>query len=65
MDHVAGPLHILLAEKEDMIWFNIICLKLYQFKRITWWCLSVLESIREYILAFVMEYALNFVLLVK
>ena len=45
MDHVAGPLHILLAEKEGRIWFNIICLKLYQFERTTWWCLSVLESI--------------------
>ena len=42
--HVAGPLHILLAEKEGRIWFNKICLKPYQFERITWWCLSVLES---------------------
>jgi hypothetical protein len=45
MDHVAGPLHILLAEKEGRIWFNIICLKLYQFEKITRWCLFVLESI--------------------
>ena len=44
MDHVAGPL---LAEREGSILFNIICLKLYQFKRITWWCLSVLESLME------------------
>ena len=44
MDHVAGPFHIWIAEKERRIWFNIICLKLYQFKRITWWCLFVLES---------------------
>ena len=43
MDHVAGPLHILLVEKEGRIWFNIKYLKFYQFKRITWWCLSVLE----------------------
>ena len=35
MDHVAGPLHNLLAGKEGRIWYNIICLKLYQFKRIT------------------------------
>ena len=36
----------LLAEKEGRIWFNIIiCLKLYQSKRITWWCLFVLESV--------------------
>ena len=33
-DHFAGPLHILLAEKEGRIWFNIICFKLYQFERI-------------------------------
>ena len=48
LDRVAGTLHILLAEKEGRIWFIIICLKLYQFERITWWCLSVLESIMEY-----------------
>ena len=45
MDHVAGPSHNLLAEKEGRIWFYIICLTLYQFERTTWWCLSVLESI--------------------
>ena len=41
MDHVAGPLHILLAVKrgEDLV--LIICLKLYQFERTTWWCLSI------------------------
>ena len=47
MNHVLGPLHILLAEKEGRSWFNIICRKLCQFKRITWWCLSVMESILE------------------
>ena len=26
MDHVAGPLHILLAKKEGRIWFSVICL---------------------------------------
>ena len=30
--------------KEGRIWFYIICFKLYQLKKITWWCLSVLES---------------------
>ena len=59
MDHVAGPLHILLAEKEARIWFNIVCLKLYQFKRTTWWCLYVLE----YITKFALQYILEFVLL--
>ena len=39
MDHVVGPLHILLAEKEGRIWFYILCLKLYQFERSTWWYL--------------------------
>ena len=33
MYHVAGPSHILLAEKEGRVWFSIICLKLYQFER--------------------------------
>ena len=36
-----------IGGKEGRIWFNIICPKLYQFKRITWWCLSVLESITD------------------
>ena len=45
MNHVAGPLHIVLAEKEGRIWFNIICLQVCHFKIITWWCLSVSESV--------------------
>ena len=69
MDHVAGPLHILLAGKEGRIWFNMICLKLYQFERTTWWCLFVLEFILESILKFILEIALisvlKFVLLGK
>ena len=32
-------------KKEGRIWLNIICLKLYQFERITWWCLDALESV--------------------
>jgi hypothetical protein len=31
------------------------CLKLYQFKRITWWCLSVLESILKYVMEFILQ----------
>ena len=54
MDHVAGPLHILLAEKDRKIWFNIMCLKLDQFKRITMWCLSILECTMKFIQKFVM-----------
>ena len=61
MDHIARPLHILLAEKEGRIWFDIICLKIYQFERITWWGLSILESAVECI----MEYALQYVMLGK
>ena len=58
MDHVAGPLHILLAEKEGWIWFNIIYLKLYQFERITWWCLFVLESVLESALQSVLKFVM-------
>ena len=61
MDYVVGPLHILLAERVGRIWFKLICLKLYQFKRITWWCLCVLEFVLEYVL----EFALKFVMLEK
>jgi hypothetical protein len=50
-----------VAGKEGRNWFNIICLKLYQFKRILRWCLSIMESI----LKSVLEYALKFVLLEK
>ena len=63
MDHVAGPLHILLGEKEGRIWFNIICLQIYQFERTTWWCLSDLESVLESILKSIMESALKSILL--
>ena len=55
MDHVAGALHILLAKKEGRIWFDMKCLKLYQFKRITWWCLSLLESVMDSCLAICLE----------
>ena len=58
MDHVAGPLHILLAKKEGRISFNIICLKLYQFKRITWWYLSFLESNMRSTLQFVLKFVM-------
>jgi len=62
MDHVAGLLHMLLVEKrEERIWFNMICLKLYQFEMIAWWCLSVVESILECVL----EYAMTSTLLEK
>ena len=54
MDHVAGPLHVLLPGKEGRIWFRIICLKRYQFKRMTWWCLSVLGSGLQSALKYVM-----------
>ena len=54
MDHVTESLHILLAEKEVRIWFNIICLKIYQFERTTWWCLFVLEFVLKSILKSIM-----------
>ena len=52
MNHAAGPLHILLKEKEGRIWFNILYLKLYQLKRFTWRCLFDLESIMGYVMEF-------------
>ena len=42
---------------EGSIWFTITCLKLYQFDRITWWCLVVLE----FALHSVVKYALQYV----
>ena len=36
--------------KKEKKKFNIICLKLYQFERVTWWCLSILESIMQSIM---------------
>ena len=47
--------------KEGMLWFNIICLKLYQLERTTWWCLSVLEFVME----FVLQPILKFIMLEK
>ena len=41
-------------KKEGRILFNILCLRVYQFKRITWWRLSVLESVLKYALQYVM-----------
>jgi hypothetical protein len=38
--------------------FNIRCLKLYQFERITWWCLFVLELVLEYALQSVLKYVM-------
>ena len=42
-------------KKEGRIWYNIICLKLHQFERISWWCLSIME----YALQSVMEFVTN------
>ena len=50
-----GIIAYLLAGKEGKIWFNTICLKLYQFERITWWCLFALESVTEIALQFVLK----------
>ena len=54
MDYIAGPSHIFLAGKDGRIWFDTICLKLYQIERIGWWCLSLLKSALQSILKFVM-----------
>ena len=63
MDHVPGPLHILLAEKEGRIWFIMIFLNHYQFEKITWWCLCVLDFVLESIMEYVMRFALQYVML--
>ena len=36
--------------KRGRIWFIIVCLKIYEFERTTWWCLSVLEFVLQSIL---------------
>ena len=41
-------------KKEKRIWAKMICLKLYQFKRITWWCLYVLKFALHYVMKIVM-----------
>jgi hypothetical protein len=48
-----GTIAYFVGGKRGRIWFNIMCLKLYQFKRIIWWCLSVLESFMEVALQYV------------
>ena len=50
-----GTIAYFVGGKEKRIWFSIICLKLYQFRRITWWCLSVLEYVLESSLKFVLK----------
>ena len=65
MDHVEGPSHVLLGETEGRNWFEIICLKHYQFERITWWCFLVLESIQEYVMESTLQSFLNPIMLEK
>jgi hypothetical protein len=48
MDHVAGPLHILLVEKRGGFRLIEYVSKLYPFERIIWWCLSILECLGIY-----------------
>ena len=47
-------------KKEGMIWFHIICLKLYQLESTTWWYLSIPESILKSALKFVLLEKQNF-----
>ena len=42
-----------------------MCLKLYRFERITWWCLYVLESILESTLQSILEFVMLIRLLKK
>jgi hypothetical protein len=48
-----------VGRKEGRIWFNKICLKLYQFDIINWWCLSVLKSTLESLLDFSLQSVLK------
>ena len=54
MDHDARPLHILLTKQRGEDLLNITCLKLYQFRRISWWCLSIMESVLRSIMKYAM-----------
>src|ERR1700738_3989491 len=62
MDHVVGPLHILLTEKDGRVWFNIISLKLYQFKRnylVVFVCPGIYRGVYiEFALHFVLKYVM-------
>jgi hypothetical protein len=60
-----GTIAYFVGKKDGRIWFNIKILKLYQFKRIIWWCLLVLESILEYVLEFAMHFVMKVVILEK
>jgi hypothetical protein len=53
-----GTIAYFVGGKKGMIWFNIICLKLYQFRRITRWCLYVLESVVESTLQSVLKFVI-------
>ena len=54
-----GIIAYFVGGKDRRIWFNIICLKLYQFKRTTWWSLSVLEHVLESVMEYAMQYVIN------
>jgi hypothetical protein len=55
MDHVVA--YFVGGQREKYL-FNIRCLKLYQFERITWWCLFVLEFVLEYALQSVLKHVM-------
>ena len=44
-----------VGRKERRIWFNLICLKLHQFERNTWRCLSIMEFVVEFALQSVLK----------
>ena len=53
-----GTIAYFVGIKEGRIWFNTICLKLYQFNRNTWWRLSVMEFILKYALQYVLKFVM-------
>jgi hypothetical protein len=52
-----GTIAYFVGGEKGRIWFDIICLKLYQFERITWWCLYNLESILKYVMKFALQFS--------
>ena len=42
-----------------------LCLKLYQFERIIQWCLSILESIMEFVMEYALQSIMKFAILEK
>ena len=58
---MSGNHCVFCSWKKGMIRFNMMCLKLYQFQRITRWCLYVLK----YVVESALQSVLKFIMLEK